>query len=408
MARRRPLSSPGPLASRGGPCLLALLPLLAACPPSYLDQATQARQAGDNVTAADFYTRAAAEVGCPERARLLLLRAEVQELDGAGASALESIDKAISNCPDYAEALWVRAQRRAEAGERDAAMEDARAIQDVHPEAAALYSELAMEAEVERQVRERSRDLVTSLRDALDLAAKDRPLKDADRAQLARQVPVPVTLGYHVRLSVEKPTRFAIEWEETRSYRGDPAEQGYVYVRSLDLPQIDRDLPLFFRLSLSNQRLPMRFSVGARGEVIDAAWLRDGPDRGMRPEMLRPEVEGMLKRRRVFDPGEEGTRAPGDSWRGEDVRIVDGTPVPVEFESRAVHWAETLGVRTLHVHSVLRGADYGAEEDAWIHPATAVEVRWERNARYSVATAQGRDPWVERLQGALVSISGIE
>ena len=387
--------------------VVALL-LLSGCGQTYLEQATEARQTGEYTLAADMYTRAAVQAGCPQRSQYLMLRAEVQELDGVGASAMESINKAVSNCPELVEPYWMRAQRAAEAGDRELAMADAAMIQEVHPEAAALYAELAMELEVERQVRERSRGLVTTLRDALDLEAPDRTLPDRDPATLARQVPFPVTLRFQVRQAVEKPKRFQMEWEEMRSYRGDPAQKGYVFVRELDLPPLDRGLPLYYRLSLSNQRLAMRFVVSPRGEVVDATWLREGPDRGMRPQMLRPEVEGMLRRRRLFDPGEDGVRAPGDVWRGEDVRIVDGRPVAVEFESKAVGWAETLGVRTLHVRSSVRGEGYSADEQTWLHPTTAVPVRWDRHARYSVENTRSEDAWVEHVQGALISVGGMD
>ncbi len=385
---------------------VAALLFLSACGQTYLEQATEARGSGDYTLAADMYTRAAAQAGCPQRSQYLMLRAEVQELDGVGASAMESINKAISNCPELVEPYWMRAQRTAEAGDREQAMADAAMIQSVHPEAAALYAELAMEAEVERQVRERSQSLITTLSDALDLEAEDRKLPDKDPATLARQVPFPVTLRFQVRQAVDKPKRFQMEWEEMRSYRGDPAEKSYVFVRELDLPPLDRGLPLYYRLSLSNQRLAMRFVVSDRGEVVDATWLREGPDRGMRPQMLRPEIEGMLKRRRLFDPGEDGVRAPGQTWRGEDVRIVDGRPVLVEFESTAIGWAETLGVRTLHVRSNLRGEGYSSEEETWLHPSTAVPVRWDRQARYSVENTRSEDAWVEHVQGALISVSG--
>jgi hypothetical protein len=389
--------------------LLFLLPLvLAGCQATYLEQATEARAGGEYTLAADFYTRAAAQAGCPQRSQYLLLRAEVQELDGVGASALESIDKAVANCPDHVESYWMRAQRSAEAGDRDQAMADAAMIQEVHPEAAALYAELAMAAQVEQTIRTRSRELVMSLKDVLDLEAKDVKLRDTDTATLARQVPVPVTLRYQVRHAVDRPVRFEMEWEEMRSYRGDAAVEGYVFVRGLDLPTLNRGLPLFYRLSLSNQRLPMRFVVNPRGEVVDATWLREGPDRGMRPEMLRPEVAGMLKRRRVFDPGEDGRRSPGDVWRGEDVRIVDGKPVAVEYESRAIGWVETLGVRTLHIRSKTSGERYSADEQSWLHPTTAVPVRWQRKETYEVESSQGYDTWVSHLQGALISVSGVD
>jgi len=389
--------------------LLALLaPLVGCASESWEDQAIQATQMGDYTLAADFYTRAAIEAGCPARARLLIRRAEVQELDGIGASAMESIDKAISNCPDHTEAWWMRAQRAAEAGDRERAMADAAEIQAVHPEAAALYAELAMEEQLERSIRDRTQALVSTLKDSLDLEAKDVKLRGRNRETLARQVPVPMTLSYQVRQSVQSPQKFELQWEEMWSYRGDAADDGYVLVRRLDLPPLDHGMPLYFRLSMSNQRQAMRFVVSPRGEIVDSTWLRNGPNRGMRPEMLAPEVEGTLRRRRLFDPGESGERGPGDTWRGEDVRIVDGKPVAVEFTSRAVAWEETLGVRTLRVRTQLTAEGYSCDEEHWLHVATAVPVRWTRTVKYAVQTPSGPDAWQESLQGALVSISGIE
>lgn len=393
---------------RPHPILTALLLLAGCAGASWEDQAIEAATTGEYTLASDFYTRAAIEAGCPDRARLLLRRAEVQELDGIGASALESIDKAISNCPDFVEAWWMRAQRAAEAGDRERAMADAAEIQEVHPEAAALYAELAMEEQLERSLRDRSQALIGALSQGLDLEAKDKPLRDRNREELARQIPVPVTLSYQVRQVVQSPKKFELQWEEMWSYRGDAADEGFVLVRRLDLPPLGHGMPLYFRLSLSNQRQAMRFVISPRSEVTAATWLRNGPNRGMRPEMLAPEIQGMLRRRRLFDPGESGARGPGDVWRGEDVRIVDGKPVDVEFTSRAVGWEETLGVRTLRVRSEVAGPEYSADEEQWLHVSTAVAVRWTRSASYQVQTPSGPDAWKEELQAALVSISGVE
>ena len=230
----------------------------------------------------------------------------------------------------------MRAQRAAEAGDRERAMADAAEIQAVHPEAAALYAELAMEEQLERSIRDRTQALVSTLKDSLDLEAKDVKLRGRNRETLARQVPVPMTLSYQVRQSVQSPQKFELQWEEMWSYRGDAADDGYVLVRRLDLPPLDHGMPLYFRLSMSNQRQAMRFVVSPRGEIVDSTWLRNGPNRGMRPEMLAPEVEGTLRRRRLFDPGESGERGPGDTWRGEDVRGVDGKPVTVPYQAEAV------------------------------------------------------------------------
>ena len=388
---------------------VCLIVALGACSgPTYEQRALDARAAGDYTTAADMYTMAAGESVCPDRARFLLARAEVQEADGIAASALQSIDKAISNCPDVVEGWWMRAQRAAAAGDVDQAMADAGQIQGVHPEAAALYAELAMAEELKRSIRGRARDLVLSLKESLDFEAEDATLRDRATAKLARQVPVPVTLTYQVKQIVSSPVKFELQWEEMWSYRGDSAEVGYVLVRRLDVPPLENSLPLYYRLSMSNQRQAMRFVVSDKGDVVEATWLRNGPDRGMRPEMLRPEIEGMLKRRRLFDPGESGERFPGANWRGEDVRVIDGLPVRVEYTSRAIGWEETLGARTLRVKSTLTGEGFNGVEEHWIHPETAVSVRWVRESNYGIQTNAGGDAWSEYLEGALVAISGVD
>ena len=351
---------------------------------------------------------AAGEAVCPARAEFLIARAKVQELDGIGASAMESINKAISNCPEVTEAWWMRAQRAAEAGDVELAMSDAARIQDVHPEAAALHSELAMAQELKRSMRARSRELVTGLRDVLNLESKDARLRGREAAVLARQVPVPVTLSYQVRQVVSSPKKFELQWEEMWSYRGDAADGGYVLVRRLDVPPLENSLPLYYRLSMSNQRQAMRFVINDKGDVTDATWLRNGPDRGMRPAMLFPEVEGMLKRRRLFDPGETGERRPGDTWRGGDVRVIDGLPVRAEYTSTAVRWEEVLGARTLRIKTTLQGDGFKSSEEQWIHPATAIAVRWSRDALYGIDTNSGGEAWSDYLEGALVSISGVD
>ena len=115
----------------------------------------------------------------------------------------------------------------------------------------------------------------------------------------------------------------------------------------------------------------------------------------------------MLRRRLAFDPGDRG-RGPGDTWRGEDIRVVDGKPVEVAFESRAVAWEQVFGIRTLRVKSTLTGAGYSCEEDVWLHPATAIPIRWVRNAKYAIETPSGDDVWADETQGALVSVSGVD
>jgi len=391
------------------PLLIAVFAALSACTgPSFEEQALAARATGDFTLATDMYTMAAGESVCPARARFLMARAEVQELDGIGASAMQSLDKAISNCPEVTGAWWMRAQRAAAAGDVPLAMADAARIQGVHPEAAALYSELAMAQELDRSVRARSRDLVGALSGALDLEAKDAKIRDSAPAILARQVPVPVTVNYQVRQSVTSPKKFELKWVEEWSYRGDAAADGYVLVRRLDVPPLENSLPLYYRLSMSNQRQAMRFVVNDKGDVTEATWLRNGPDRGMRPAMLFPEVEGMLKRRRLFDPGETGERRPGDTWRGEDVRVVDGAPVRAEFTSTALGWEDVLGVRTLRIKSTLKGGNFESTEEVWLHPATAIAIRWTRDARYGIDTNSGGESWSDYLEGALVSISGTD
>ncbi|MEE2829359.1 MAG: hypothetical protein VX498_09235 [Myxococcota bacterium] len=389
----------------GGVC--TLLAVLFGCSAPPMDQAADARELGDYGLAADLYTRAALETTCPERARLFILRAEVQELDGSAQAAVESLGVAIRSCPDYTEAYWARAQRLAAAGNRDLAMQDALEIRDIHPDADALYSELAMEQAVERSVRSRAHGQIVQLRELLNPESKDRVLTDRAATQLVRRIPVPVTLKYSVQQEVRKPSVFELNWEETWSYRGDPAEDRHLLVRSLELPPLDNQLPTYFRLQMANQRLPMAFEVDRQGKVLSARWLRNGPERGMRPAMFAPELEGMLKRRRLFEPGSVGQRGPGDEWRGEDTRIVDGAPVAVTYKARAEAWVETLGIRTLKITAVLRGEGYDAEEQLWIHPSTSVPVRWVRSSRYSVASRSVLDPWEETVRAGLVSISGV-
>ena len=394
--------------------LLLLLALLTGCEAPPLERAEEAERTGDYLLAADFYTQAAVAAECPARGQLLLRRAAVQELGGQGSSALGSVDKAVQHCPDLADARWARAQSALDAGDRELALADARLVVDQIPEAAQLVRKLSMEMEAEHSVRERARSLVSSLAERLDPAAADEPLELPLQPRLARQVPFPLTVRYAVREEVrldqagERPVSFALEWKETHSYRGDAAEGGYTLVRHLEVPPLPRGTPLYYRLAMSNLRLPMRFKVNTKGEVLDAAWLRDGPNRGMRPEMLKPEIEGMLRRRRLFDPGRDGTRSPGDSWRGEDVRVIDGQPLTLSFESEAKAWVRAHGIPTLQVHSRVKGEGYSADEDVWLHPDTAVTVRWIRSAKHGISSDAGKDRWQVVTTGSLVSVSGGE
>jgi len=398
--------------NRTQPLLVFFLGLLCAgvgCGPPVEERAAEARTLGDYGVAADLYMKAALERPCPDKARLLILKAQVQELDESPDEALESLDAAIRSCPNYSEGHWARAQRSTSSGDRAGALNDLAKIRTTHPDAAALYSELSMEAEAERSLRNRSHSKIVDLRGALDPSASDRKLKDRAGTQLARRVPVPVTLKYAVVQSVVSPKAFELAWEETLSYRGDSAATNYLLVRSLDVPPLPAELPTYYRLQMANQRLPMRFDVDPKGKVIEASWLRNGPERGIRPKVLAPEIEGMLKRRRLFDPGGDGLRGPGDRWRGEDVRLVDAQPVKLEYNSEAIDWVEVRGIRTLHIRSDVRGPGYQAKEETWVHPSTAVVVRWSRRARYAVAghRGDGADQWDESHRGQLLSISGV-
>jgi hypothetical protein len=394
--------------------ILSLFLLLAACEAPPVERAEQAEASGDYLLAAQFYTEAAVEAACPLRGQLLLRRAAVEELDGLGSSAQGSIDKAVQHCPDLADARWARAQQAFDAGDRDLALEDARVAAASIPAAMQMVRQVSMDMEAENSVRERARSLVRTLREHLDPALPDETLDMPLQPRLARQVPFPLTLRYAVREEVrvdpagDRPLSFVVEWHENHTYRGDAAEGGYTLVRHLEVPPLPRGTPLYYRLAMSNQRLPMRFKVNTNGDVLDASWLRDGPNRGMRPEMLKPEIEGMLRRRRLFDPGRDGTRVPGDTWRGEDVRVIDGRPRTLSFDSTAKAWVRAHGIPTLHITSESKGEGYTADEEAWLHPDTAVTVRWRRYAQHGIDSDKGSDGWQVTTTGSLVSVHGGE
>ena len=200
--------------------------------------------------------------------------------------------------------------------------------------------------------------------------------------------------------------KFDLKWEEIHSYRGDAADSSHVLVRTLDIPPLDRMLPLPIRLTMSNQRMGMRFGIDERGKVLEAGWLSRGPDRGMRPEMLRPEIEGMLKRRRIFDPGEAGQRAPGDVWRGEDVRVVDGKARAVTYESKAIGYEAVRGIPTLRIASKLTGKNYTCDEEVWLHGDTAVPVKIVRDSRYEVSFEFSEQRWKDHSEWLLAEVSG--
>lgn len=390
--------------------LFALLPpLLVGCRQDDASAAAEARRLGDYDLSAELYMRAALGATCPRKGDLLVSKAEALELGEAQTAAMEALNTAIRSCPEHRHALWSRAQRLAALGQRDAALEDLELIRRSHPDAAALFSELSMEAEAERAMRSRSHSKIVELRRLLDTEAAERRLTDRAGTQLARRVPVPATLKYRVEQSVRSPKEFSMEWEETLSFRGDPSSNDYLLVRSLEVPPLPSDLPTYFRLQMANQRLPMRFDVDGRGKVTDARWLRNGPERGVRPSMLAPEIEAALKRRRLFEPGGDGLRGPGDRWRGEDTRIVDARPVELEYTAEALGWVELQGIRTLHLRFSLKGEGYSAEEELWIHPSTAVPVRRITKARYDVQGHRGSgvDRWDETRRASLISISGV-
>jgi len=387
--------------------LLLLLPLVATgCQPPLEDQARTAATQGDHALAADLYLEAAKAVPCPDRGRLLLARAEMLELDGQQRSAVRSIDKAIELCPKYVEGWWARAQRAFQAGDRDQAMADAGRIKDVLPEAAEMYSDLAMEVEVEAGMRRRTEQLVSQIAGMLDIEAPTEKLDRTDQVVFARHVPVPVTLKYQVQQSVRGDSTFDLKWEEVWSYRGDSIQETHNLVRTLELPPLERTLPLPVRLTMSNQRLPMRFLVSDRGKVLEAEWLSKGPDRGMRPEMLRPEIEGALKRRRIFEPGESGRRGPGDTWRGEDVRVVDGKPVTVPYAAEAVGFESVRGLVVLRIKTKFESEDYRGGEELWIHPETAIPVRWVRDVQYTIESDWSVQRWRDHSEGVLSAVQG--
>ena len=390
------------------PSVLALGLTLAAvgCQPPPEQLARDAATKGDHAAAAEHFLDAAKAVPCPDRGRLLLARGEMLELDGQARSAARSIDKAIELCPEYVDAWWARAQRAFQAGDREQAMGDAARVKGVLPEAAEMYSDLAMEVEVEAGVRRRTEQLVAQVAASFDPEKATAPLPRKDAVVLARQVPVPVTLKYAVQQSVRGDASFDLKWEEVWSYRGDSTKPDFNLVRTLELPPLERTLPLPVRLKMANQRLPMRFLVSDRGKVLEAEWLSKGPDRGMRPEMLRPEIEGTLKRRRIFDPGEDGRRAPGDTWRGEDVRLVDGKPVVVPYAAQVIGFEEVRGIATLRIKVTFEADTYSGQEETWVHPDSAIAVRWVRDVQYVIESDWSKQRWRDHSEGVLAEVAG--
>ncbi len=384
----------------------AALTLVLGCKPPLEDQARAAATRGDHAEAAELFLDAAKAVPCPERGRLLLARGEMLELDGQLQSAGRSIDKAIELCPEYVDGWWARAQRAYKAGDRERAMADAGRVKASLPEAAELYSDLAMEVEVERGVQRRTDQLVQQVAAALNAEKQTVRLDRTGSMIFARQVPVPITLKYQIQQSVRGDATFELKWAEVWSYRGDSTESTFNLVRTLELPPLERTLPLPVRLTMSNQRMPMRFLISDHGKVLEAEWLSKGPDRGMRPEMLRPEIEGALTRRRIYDPGEDGRRAPGDTWRGEDVRVVDGKPVTVPYVAEAVGYEEVRGIVTLRIRTRFEAAAYKGTEEIWLHPDSAITVRWVRDVQYVIESDWSVQHWRDHSEGVLAEVEG--
>ncbi len=386
--------------------LLACLILLLSGCGNYSARAEEEAAAGNLAEAAKLFWRAALDSSCPERGAHLLRRADIQEEAGFSSVSLATIDQAIKACPSLPDGYWARAQRHHAAGDRELALADARVAKEHLSVAQEFYSEIATELETERAIQDHARLLIRGLSSSLDPTKTSQALAGRDPARLARQVPTPLALRYQVKQRVLRPKRFELAWEEVVSYRGDPAQPGFNIVQRLELPPMDSHLPLYHRLQLANRRLPMVFEIGGRGEVLNARWKQQGPNRGMRPELLKSEVEAVLKRRRLFDPGESGERTPGEKWRGETIRIIDGKPLPLTYDSQALGWVETAGVRTLHIRSQLQGSGYLGEEDRWLHPETSVAVRWRLNATFSVETPTENVSWTEEVEAHLTSAAG--
>ncbi len=386
---------------------LLLLVLLVGCKAPGLRAEAEA-EAGNLPEAAKLFWLAAVDASCPDRGRFLLRRAEIQEQADYKDLSIETVDQAIDACPELLDGYWLRAQRYHAEGKNDLALEDARRVRDDSPEAKAFHSDLAMEIETERSIREHAQSLILELKEALDIEKGSRPAPDRNRdsALLARQVPIPLTLRYEVTHRVTSPQDFELRWQEFVSYRGSPTDDEYTLIRSLTLPPMEPTLPLYYRLKMANQRLSMRFRINSDGKVSEASWAENGPMRGMRPEMLRPEVDAALKRRRVFDPGEAGSRTPGESWSGHDVRIVDGAPLELTYQSRATRWVEVSGVRSLEIVSEISGEGYSAQETVWLHPQTAVTVKLRRSASYLVKTRSRLVRWQDQVVSHLLAVSG--
>jgi len=387
--------------------LLTLAVLLSGCTDPGV-RAEQEAAAGHLPEAAKLFWQAAADSSCPERGLYLLRRADIQREAGYIDISEATVDQVISSCPSLPNGYWARAKNRLAQGNREQALADAKIAKESIPEALEFFDHISRELEAERAIQERDQQLILALSSSLDPNKAPQALRGKEPAALARQVPLPLALRYQVKQQVLRPKRFSLAWEELISYRGDRTQPQHDIVQRIELPPMDPRLPLYHRLQLANRRLPMIFKVGARGEVLQAHWRREGPNRGIRPEVLKPEIEATLKRRRLYDPGERGERSPGDRWGGEMLRIIDGKPLPLSYRSHALGWVETSGIRTLHIRSRLEGAGYQGEEERWLHPSTAVDVRWRLKATFSVETPTDTVTWSEIVEAYLTSAAGAD
>jgi hypothetical protein len=394
------------------PRLLLLVALLLVGCSSHRADGDRASSESRWADAAGAYGRAAIEAGCPQRSELLLLRAEMQDADGTHQSAADTIEKAVTACNGHPPAIWVRAQRRLSEGDRPGALADASSIADQHPAAAQLKAEIDRLNAQRDDARNRAAEKLASLLSTLDVEAEDSELKRADPAGFARTPPVPMTAKYAVRQTAYTPDAFELTWTEELSYRGEAGGETYYLVRKLEVPELENSLPWPVRLTMSNQRQAMRFEIDQQGKVVAAQWHQDGPERGMRPQMLRPEIEGGLQRKRLYDPGETGTRAVGESWSGKDVRVLDGRPVTLSYTSKFVAWESVRGVQCARIETQLRGpATKGPQtkgkETIWMHPESSVEVQWRRQLEYPTVDPDGSQRrWSEALQAVLIEVTG--
>ena len=292
-------------------------------------------------------------------------------------------------------------------GDRPGALADVVRIAEVHDKAARLKAEIDVLNAQRADARNRAADKLDSLMSTLDVDAEDAELDRKDPAGFSRTPPVPMTAKYAVRQTAYTPDAFELTWTEEISYRGEAGGETYFLVRKLEVPELENTLPWPVRLTMSNQRQAMRFEIDQQGKVVDALWHQDGPQRGMRPEMLRPEIEGGLQRRRLYDPGETGTRGVGETWAGKDVRVLDGRAIPLEYTSKFAAWESVRGVECARIESKLTGEATKGTETVWMHPESSVPVQWRRTMEFPTVDPDGSErKWSEAVQGVLVEVTG--